>query len=456
MSTHVAETIVERYKSRTPGSMRCAERAKRSLPGGDSRSVTFYSPYPAYMVRGEGCHLVDCDGNRYIDFLNNYTSLIHGHAHPAIVQAASAQLEKGAVLGSASEAQAELAGILCERVPGIDVVRFCNSGTEATMMAMRAARAYTGRDLIIKMDGGYHGSHDFAEVNVIPRGCVKGFPEVRLEGRGIPTVVLDGVLISRFNDAESVARLLAEYAGQVAAIILEPMMGAAGMIPPGKGYLRALRSLADEHNVLLIFDEVITFRLGLGGLQAREAVSPDLTALGKIIGGGFAVGAFGGRREIMALFDPYHPESLIHSGTFNGNNITMAAGAAAMRYYDQAAVDQINELGDRLRTGFCHAFRAAGIKGGAKGIGSLMNLYWGERGPLPMARSERDVANAEMSRLLHLEMLNRGIFAAVRGMFCVSTAMTGQEIDGALQAMDGALQLLRPHVAKVAPHLLSD
>lgn len=456
MPSEVATSIVERYQGRTPGSRRRAEKAKRSLPGGDSRSVTYYFPYPAYMERGEGCHLVDCDGNRYIDFLNNYTSLIHGHAHPAIVQAATAQLEKGAVLGSASEAQFELAGILCERVPSLDVARFCNSGTEATMMAMRAARAYTGRDLILKMDGGYHGSHDFAEVNVIASGGSMGLPLARLEGRGIPASVLDGVLIGRFNDPDSVAHLLAEHAGRVAAIVVEPMMGAAGMIPPGDGYLQALRSLADEHDVLLVFDEVITFRLGLGGLQATEAVRPDLTALGKIIGGGFAVGAFGGRSEVMDLFDPAHPERLIHSGTFNGNNVTMAAGAAALRHYDQAAIDRINGLGDRLRTGFCEAFRTVGIRGGAKGIGSLMNLHWGERGPIPMARTQRDEITVELSRLLHLELLNRGIFAAVRGMFCISTAMTDREADEALAALSAALQLLRPYIAEEAPHLLSD
>ena len=264
-------------------------------------------------------------------FSTTYTSLIHGHAQPDIVEEAADQLTRGTVFGSASEPQVALAKLLIERVPSIELLRFTNSGTEATMMMMRAARAFMNRDIIVKMDGGYHGSHDFVEVNVSADMNSPAGPTAQLEERGVPEAVLNAVMVAPFNDLAAMESLLREHHQRIAGIIVEPMPNAGGMAPPAPGYLRGLRELADRFGLLLLFDEIVTLRLSSGGLQEAEGVTPDMTALAKIIGGGFPVGAFGGRADIMSQFDPAGAGILSHSGTFNGNNITMTAGLAAMR-----------------------------------------------------------------------------------------------------------------------------
>ncbi|MFZ5918224.1 MAG: aspartate aminotransferase family protein [Chloroflexota bacterium] len=455
MTTNVEQTIYERYFSRTGQSRQQDARARQFMPGGDTRTSTYFGPYPSYMERGEGCHLYDCDGNQYIDFLNNYTSLIHGHNHPAVVAATYAQLALGTAFASAARVQADLAQIICERVPSIDLVRFTNSGTEATLMAMRTARAYTGKDIIIKMDGGYHGTHDFAEINVMADYQAQDRPRVQIGSPGVPACILDAMRVTRFNDLALTEELLKENEGRVAAVIMEPVLGASGGIPPAPGYLEGMRALTEKYGVLLIFDEIITFRVSLGGMQKLHGVTPDLTALGKIIGGGFAVGAFGGKKEIMERYTPGHPQMIVHAGTFNGHNVTMAAGIATLENYDQAAVDRINGLGDRLRDGFNEAFRAAGIKGRSYGFGSLVMVHWTDN---PIS-TPKDVilsmgAAGDLPRLLHLEMMNRGIFAASRGMYAISTAMTETEIDRAVEAFEATLRLLKPYAAEAAPHLV--
>jgi glutamate-1-semialdehyde 2,1-aminomutase len=234
------------------------------------------------------------------------------------------------------------------------------------------------------------------------------------------------------------------------------MLGASGLIPPKSGYLKGMRELAKQHGLVLIFDEVMTFRLSTGGMQAIYGVEPDLTALGKIIGGGFAIGAFGGKRQIMEQFDPGRSGRLFHSGTFNGNNITMAAGLKAMELYDQKGVDRVNELGNRLREGFRKAFEKVGIKGQATGVGSLVGVHWRE-GEMKNARDTAMGVEsaAELPGLLHLEMMNQGIFSASRGMYVVSTPMTEREIDRVVKAFESTLNLLRPYVAETTPYLLS-
>ena len=430
-----------RFNTKTPGATCPAEkRARPPLLGPTQRT----------WARGDGCYLYDVDGNEYIDYLNNYGSLIHGHAYRPIVEAANEQLLNGTVLGSAAEPQTRLAKLLCERIPSVDMIRFCNSGTEATMMATRAARAHTGRDMLIKMEGGYHGFHDFVSVNITPSGVAEGRLPTQVEWRGVPASVANDVLIARFNDLDSVAALLDDRADQVAAVISEPMLGPAGMIPPEEGFLTGLRDLTAQSDVLLIFDEILTYRLNHGGLQALQAVEPDITALGKVIGGGLPVGAFGGSKEIMSYFDPDHPKTVIHSGTFSGNNITMAAGIAAMEDYDQATIDRINGLGDRLREGLESAFHTAGIHGRATGIGSLTNIHFGEPGLSSVVGTAEPTRHDQMARLVHLELLNRGIHIGTRGIFTISTPMTESHIDQSLQAFAGALEILKPIAVELA------
>ncbi len=450
----VAAEIMGRFAQRTVRSKDHDTRARESLPGGDTRAATYFAPYPAYMASGSGCCLYDVDGNAYLDLLNNYTSLIHGHAHPDIIAGVMAQVEKGTVFGAAGEIQFQHAEHLCNRITSMDQIRYCNSGTEATLFAIRAARAFTGKDIFIKMDGGYHGSHDAVEVNIFPDP--EGSPAKRI-GPGVPGSVLEDVLVVAFNDLDAVESMLKTNVDKVAAILTEPLMGAAGVICPQPGYLKGLRTLADKHNVVLIFDEVLTFRLSTGGLQEIEGVQPDLTTLAKIIGGGLPIGAFGGRKDIMSRFDPAHEAPIFHSGTFNGNNITLAAGMVAMTLYDQEAIARLNQLGDRLRDGFTVALKEAGLRGCVSGLGSLLQLHWQDRKPANATDSIVGLMKAgELPGLVHLEMMNRGVYSAGRGMFALSTPMTHADIDKAVVSFRQTLSMLKPYIADTTPHLLTD
>jgi glutamate-1-semialdehyde 2,1-aminomutase len=437
----VKEKILSRYIERTPLSHSLDQQAKVSLPGGDTRWSTYHMPYPVYMVCGEGCTLTDADGNHYLDFQNNYTSLVHGHAHPSITAAIQTQAANSVVYGAPAEQQFQLADLITNRLPGVDQLRFTNSGTEASMMAMRAARAFTGKPVILKMDGGYHGSHDMSEVNITPDLSGSWLPVARVEADGVPDSVLEAVAVARFNDLESVEHVLKAYKDRIAAIITEPLMNTAGIILPNEGFLSGLRRLADRNNILLIFDEVVTMRLHPGGYQGKTRVLPDLTALGKLIGGGLPIGAFGGRAD--------------HSGTFNGNPLTMAAGIASVNALTPAAIERINQLGETLRQGMDEAFTEIGIHGYTTGEGSLAYIHW----TTERINSAADVVRwkqqaAELPRLLHLELLNLGIFAANRGLFNLSTPMTTQEIKQALEAFRFALHTLKPFVIENAPHLI--
>jgi len=456
MTLHpVVQAVMAQYASRTPGSRAHCERAKQVLPGGDTRRAVYFDPYPTYIERGEGCTVYDVDGNRYLDFHNNYTSLIHGHGHPAIVEAVRTQMARGTLYGSPTACQYELAGLLCDRIPSVERVRFCNSGTEATMMAMRLARAYSGKDVILKMDGGYHGTHEFAEINITASAGEEGPPTLRKESRGIPDAILTAMMVVPFNDLDAVEETLTAHSHRIAAVIVEPMMNAGGLVAPRPGYLAGLRKLADKYGVLLVFDEVVTFRLSLGGWQSLAGIEPDLTALGKIIGGGFPVGAISGKAEIMELFNPTRPDSLKHSGTFNGNSITMTAGLATLQHYGQSEIDRINELGERLRQGLAKAFRTNGLKVTVTGRGSLAYLHWTDREVVNARDSALAAKKAgQLLMLLHLGLLNHGVWVPYRGELAVSTPMTEQEIDEALEAVDAVLAGLRPWVEANAPHLL--
>ncbi len=452
----VVQRVLEAYQAKTTTSAAHHAAACRHLPRGDTRTSLYFEPHPVYMERGQGCRLFDGDGNEYLDFLSNYTSLIHGHAHPEITAAAAAQLSKGAIFGAPSEIQYRHAEHLRQRMPSLDLIRYCNSGTEATMFALRGARAFTGRDVVMKMDGSYLGTHDVAEVNLTPDVEAQGLPSKRV-GPGVPGGAVGDVVIAPFNDLEAVEVLMKRDRHRLAAVIVEPIMAAAGLITPSPGYLRGLRELADRYEVVLIFDEVVTLRLDWGGMQALSGVRPDMTTLGKLIGGGLPVGAFGGRADIMAVFDPRHSPAVIHGGTFNGHNVAMAAGLVALKLFDQAAADRINELGERLRAGFKAAAAAAELKLQVSGQGSLLNVHWGASEP-KNAREAALMKNAagDLVRLFHLEMLNQGIYVAPRCMFIISTPMTEKEIDAAVAAFEKSLETLKPLVVEDLPHLLAD
>jgi glutamate-1-semialdehyde 2,1-aminomutase len=448
----IKENIMHRYLERTKKSARHTESAKKCMPGGDTRSIGFFNPYPFFVVKGKGFHLYDADGNQYIDFVNNMTSLVHGHAHPHVMEAIRKQTEKGVTHGLPVEAQYRLADLLCERIPSVESLRFGNTGSEATMFCMRAARAFTGKDGILKMDGGYHGGHDFVQVNPMPDLRGNGLPQPQ-PTKGVPAGVVNDIFVAPFNDLEATKQVLSENNDKIGAIIMEPMLGAGGGVGPNAGYLRGMRRLADQYGVLLIFDEIISYRLHEGGLQAMEGVTPDLTALGKIIGGGLPIGAFGGRKDIMAMFDPTTPDAVTHSGTFTGNAITMAAGLANLEIYAQPEIDRLNKLGEYLADGLNKAIYNLGLKGGTRGIGSMVGIAFTDK---PLNCSKDVVLSLipflELIQYLHLEMLNRGIYFLNRGMFTLSTPMTEKEIDCCVNHFEEALRMLLPLAEEIKNH----
>ena len=435
------------YQDRTEKSRNAFDRAKQFLAGGETRSVSYYPPYPLTIERGDGCRIFDLDGNQYYDFINNYTSLIHGHANPEVLEAITRACAKGTAVPAGIDDQVMLAELLCNRIPGVDRMRFCNSGTEATLFAVRAARAFTGKFGLLKALGGYHGTTDMMEYNVAP-----AFDEVNPENMciakpdiaGVSTSIAEDMYIMPFNDLDATEAILQKHSIKIAAIIIEPFLGAGGLIPAAPGYLQGLRSLADQYNVLLIFDEVQSLRLSEGGAQKCYNVMPDLSAFGKIIGGGLPVGGYGGRKEIMDVYNPSNPNHLTQSGTFNGNRATMAAGYAAMNLYDQAACDRLEKLAAQLESSMEKAFHDLQIDGCVTRAGSLMNYHFTSDKPYDYFTACRD--KKEILKTMHLQLLKRGIFAAPRGTIALSTAMDESVISNAGDAFFESLQAIKPYL----------
>ncbi|HUQ43961.1 MAG TPA: aminotransferase class III-fold pyridoxal phosphate-dependent enzyme [Candidatus Limnocylindria bacterium] len=412
--------IVEQYLARTPRSAAMFDRATASLPGGSTRTTIFNAPYPPYMVRGEGLRTWDLDGNEYRDFLGNYTSLILGHAHPEVVAAVEAQVRRGSAFAAPTEAEIELAEVIRHRLPSIERIRFTNSGTEATMFAIRAARAFTGRPLLAKFEGAYHGTHDTA---------LAGSP-------GVAAATSELVLELPWGDPEGVERMLAGRERDVAAIIIEPVQGAGGVRAAEPEFLRFLRELCERHEALLIFDEVIAFRVGPNGAQGRlGGVRPDLTTLGKIIGGGYPSGAFGGRTEIMDLFDARRPGAMVHGGTFNGNPVAAAAGLATLRHLTAERYAALEVAGDRLRANLASAFAREGLDARVGGLASIFQVFPGASLVPPDELTPQSA--------LFVGLLVDGFHLAPRGMGALSTVAMDADIDdlaAAILARLGSMQ----------------
>jgi glutamate-1-semialdehyde 2,1-aminomutase len=390
------------------------------------------------MARGERQWVIDVDGNVYLDALGNFTSLIHGHAHPEIQRALTQQSAFGTAFGAPSTVALELAEAIQARCPSVEQLRFCNSGTEANLYAVRAARAFTGRSKLLKMDGAYHGGYDPFRVSVSPTPTGVSPGVGRAEEPGLSPASINEVLVAPYNDLESVKLLLAKHGDELAAVVVEPVMSAGGMIVAEPDFIEGLRTATRAAGVLLIFDEVVTFRLAAGGAQSLLGVTPDLTTFGKLIGGGLPIGAFGGRADVMSHFDPMRPDRISQSGTFNGNTCAMAAGLVTLSLLTSEEIARINSLGEKLRAGLTGILQSAGLHGEAAGIGSLTQVHF-VRGPL---RNAADTAGAPKwaTPLLHLGLMNRGVLTASRGMLAVSTAMTSDDIDFVLQAADEVIR----------------
>ena len=354
------------------------ERARQVLPGGISRSSTYASPHPIYLSSGNGAYVTDVDCVERLDFTNNFTTMIHGYANPEIEAAVVEQVKRGSSFGFATEREVELAELLCGRVESIDRIRFMNSGTEAVMHAIRAARAYTGRAGIAKCEGAYHGNYDYAEVSLEsgPGNWGDDQPAQLSSTKGVPPGVLEDVAVIPLNDVELAERILKASKTELAGVLIDPIANRAGMVPATSAFLDMLRAFCTANDVVMISDEVLCFRRGYHGAQAEFGYHPDLTVLGKIIGGGFPVGAVGGKPEFMKVFDPTGGKpDMPQAGTFSGNPVTMAAGVASMNLLTPEAFDRLNQLGELARTRLHEVISAAGVPGQVTGRGSLFRLH---------------------------------------------------------------------------------
>jgi glutamate-1-semialdehyde 2,1-aminomutase len=408
------------------------QQALKVLPGGNSRTSVYRGPFPYYAASGKGARVVDVDGVERIDFVNNYTSLIHGHAHPAIVQPVIEQILRGTCFAMPTEAEVRLAEILCSRVKSLQHVRFTNSGTEAVMMGLKAARGFTGRAMIAKCEGAYHGSYDFAEISQDPTPDQWGNadPPALPYAKGTPRGVMDSVVVIPFNKTQESERILTKHAHDLACVIVDPMPNRVGLIPVTKEYLTMLRDFTRKHSILLVFDEVIAFRLGFHGAQGIYGIDPDLTTLGKVIGGGFPVGAVAGRADIMAVFDPRNGRPDVpHAGTFNANPVTMVAGKAAMDLLTEDAIVRIDALGERARKQLTDAFRVARAPGMVTGMGSLFRLHMSSATLIDYRSSYPEPEQKKTMNELFEYLLDHGITITPQGLGSISTVMHESDID---------------------------
>ena len=433
-----------RYLELTPKSKARWQEAAEYLPGGDSRNSIFWDPYPIFVTSASGCHVVDADGVDRLDFINTMTTMILGHAPPPVMGAVKEQLDRGVAYNAPNEHQIRLAKLLCDRVPSFDLVRFTNSGTEATLNTIRAARAFTGKNKFAKVEGGYHGTHDAVTVSVrvdVKKAGEAQQPKAVAASEGLADGILDQVVVIPFNDTANARRILEDNKHQLAAVIVEPVMGSVGMIPGTAEFLTMLREFTEENGIVLIFDEVISFRVAPGGSQQYYGITPDMTSLGKIIGGGFAVGAFGGRQEIMELYDPPKGPKVSHAGTFTANPVTMVAGAVTLEHLTPDVYRDLAELTELLRQGIRRVCSDLEVPVQVTGLGSLFGIHFTGQ---PIV-NYRDIAaeDAALRTQVFLGLMNEGILMASNLVGGLSTALGEEEVNTFVEALKSVLERQR-------------
>jgi glutamate-1-semialdehyde 2,1-aminomutase len=400
----------EQYRARNPKSAALYEEACAAMPGGNTRSAIYAEPFPLTMIKGEGAHLWDADGHEYADFLSEFTAGLYGHSHPVIRKAIDAALDGGINFGAHGAAEAKFAAAIRDRFPSIELVRFTNSGTEANLMAVSAAIAITGKKKILVFAGGYHGGVFY------------------FRGKGSVINAPFDYLVGTYNDIEAVRGLVAPHKHGLAAILIEPMLGGSGCIPATREFLADLRALASETGAILIFDEVMTSRLAPGGLQEVHDIRPDMTTLGKYVGGGMSFGAFGGRSDLMQWFDPRNKDGFQHAGTFNNNVLTMNAGCVGLtEVYKPADAVALNKFGDGLRERLNAVVRRKNLAMQFTGIGSMIGVHMTDA-PI---RNAADAArgHAGLLELFYFDLVARGIWFAKRGMMALSIALDDADGD---------------------------
>ncbi|HYC14257.1 MAG TPA: aminotransferase class III-fold pyridoxal phosphate-dependent enzyme [Stellaceae bacterium] len=404
-----------RFAAANPKSEKRYKDAAGAMPGGNTRTVLHYSPFPAAFAKGEGQRVTDIDGHVYTDFLSEYSAGLYGHSHPKIMAAAQHALKDGIALGGPNAYEAELAALVKARFPSIDLIRFTNSGTESNLMALVTARAITGRSHVLVFESGYHGG------------------VLSFRGGTNPINVPMPFVVGTYNDVEGTLALIEKHKNELAAIILEPMMGASGAIAGTREFLQALRDATAKHGIVLIFDEVMTSRLSPGGLQEAHGIRPDMTTFGKYLGGGFSFGAFGGARRLMERYDPTRKDSIAHAGTFNNNVMSMAAGVVGLKeIYTPEAARTLTATGEGLKARLNALFKEKGVAMQSTGIGSLLSIHF-QTTPI---RTPKDIVACEEKRaLLHLELMTRGYYSARRSYLTLSIVLEKADYDGFVAAV---------------------
>ena len=435
------EKEIATYTEANPRSEELHNQAKNHMPGGDTRNSIFWDPFPLYVTDGNGTTLTDADGNKRTDFVNNMTTLILGHRPPEVVAAVAEQLEHGLSFPAPSPSVVRWAELMCERVPSLDKVRFVNTGTEATLNAIRAARAFTGKQKLLKCEGAYHGNHDAIQISVVPPIDQAGdaeSPNSEKAFPGISDTAANDIYIAPFNDIVATEKIIREHAKELAAVIVEPVNGQCGMVPSKPEFLEGLRRITDELGILLIFDEVIAFRISYGGAQDYYGVTPDLTCFGKVVGGGMPVGAFGGREDIMSMWDPQEGTPTVqHAGTFNGNPMTAAAGVATLENLTPEKFDYLENLGESLRSKLRQLFAELEVPMGVTGVASLFALQFTSTEVVDyrtFATNDKD-----MLKIMFIGLLNEGFVMSNRCAGNVSTVHTEQDVDALVQAVRNVL-----------------
>ena len=434
---------LELYLQSTIKSKALWEEAKQYLPGGDSRNSIFWAPYPIFVDHASGCHVVDSDGVDRLDFIGTMTTLVLGHGPKPVLDAVENQMKHGVVYNAPNAHQIRLAKLLCERIPSFDLVRFTNSGTEATLNTIRAARAVTGKSKIAKVEGGYHGSHDQVSVSVRVHPAKAGersHPSAMAATEGLGEGPLEQVVVIPFNETTIARETLESHKGELAAVIIEPMLGSVGMLPATTEFLTMLREFTAANGIILIFDEVISYRASSGGAQEYYGITPDMTSLGKIIGGGFSIGAFGGSKEIMDLYDPTQTGGprVAHAGTFNANPVTMLAGAATLEQLTPEVYRKLAEMTEYLRAGILKVGAELETPVQVTGLGSLFGIHFtGEE-----LLGYRDIAaeDAAFRHQVFLGLLNEGILMAANLVGAVSTEIGEAEVDAFTAALRRVLE----------------
>ncbi len=414
------------------------ERALKVLPGGVSRNTVLRDPHPSYAAYGRGCRLTDIEGVTRIDFANNMASLIHGHACPEVVHAVTEQLAKGTAYTLATEVEVRYAEHLCSRNSTFEKLRFVNSGTEAMMVALKAARAFTGRPKIAKVEGAYHGLYDYAEVSQATDPTTWGDidrPRSVPLVHGTPDSVLHEVIVIPFNDPKRAIAILDEHTKDLACVLIDLMPHRAGLTLATPEFVSAIRDWTKRHSVLLVLDEVITFRAEYGGLQERYQVRPDITAMGKMIGGGFPIGAVAGRADVMDVLNPRAKKLLFpHAGTFSANPISITAGLVAMEKFDKPAVAQLNARTDRAIKGIRDAIKSNGACACVTGGGSMFRVHLKQHPPRDFRETYPSPDEKRKLRRLLDHLFDEGFIMIDSGSAALSTPMTDADIDALVHA----------------------